>query len=275
MNDSPIPPHVASTARLWIACQDEPDGTSVDELLASAEEVVLDSRPEFFFALGPLKPNDLRKYVGVALRGLRHRRLARLVVVNDGLGQYLEADWRLARVVHERGVNGLMLPLFTALWWMRRLTIALCVRAGFVLEVDPWLDMMSTIQTNPGAANGAVRVVVAQPLVEDFKLSTDQAAQVEALVRSSNASFVLPHPRSPETYGLPVLERVKGEAAELAVLRCGGVAVGFCSSTQYNLSAMGVPVEFLNAPESIPTLAEHRRKLDEASLQRTTQFEAA
>ena len=224
------------------------------------------------FAAGPLKPSDLRRFVGVALRGVCQGHITRLIVVNDGLGQYLEADWRLARVVHEREVEGFALPLFTALWWMRRLVIAQCVRIGLVLEVDPWLEMMASIAIAPAPTHDAVRVVVAQPLVEDFKLSSAQASEIEALILSANPSHVLPHPRSSETYGLPVLERVEGEAAELAVLRNGAVAVGFCSSTQYNLSAMGVPVEFIPAPDSIPTLVEHRQKLDDASNRRTEQF---
>ena len=156
---------------------------------------------------------------------------------------------------------------------MRRLGIAAFVRAGLVLEVDPWLDMTLIVEPKAESSpDDAIRVIVAQPLVEDFKLDGAQAGEIHRRVQDANASYVIPHPRSPETYGLPILDRVDGEAAELAVLRCGGVAVGFCSSTQYNLSALGESVEFLDAPESIPSLLQHRHKLDEASNRRTNQF---
>ena len=220
----------------------------------------------YFFTSGPVKPNAMLKYVVAVCRSLlRARQPPRLIVIIDGIGFYAPAAWRKARVMDERRMVGVRGALFSAIWEARRALLYILERLRIARSVDIWLELGRLgYRVSPQRARNS-RLWLGQPLVEDFHLTETETRLLAEAIEKIGADRYLPHPRSVWHPPLPRQPNERGDPAELVILASSSTAVGFCTSTLYNLQLLGAPVEFVPVPRELAGVRTHGERLREAN----------
>ena len=244
----------------------------LEDLMGAARGGHKESVPgRYFFTTGPLKPHALAAYfLEVIRRILRLQRPPQLIVFIDGIGHYTRPYWRKSRVLQERRLTGIRAGVFSVAWEIRRILIRVLERLGVAEPVDIWLEIARRgVAVPEGWLPEKRRVWIGQPIVEDFDLNEESIRALLSAIRLQGAEAYIPHPRSRWHPPVPVIAAANGDApAELIVLENKMTAVGFCSSTLFNLEMIGWCVEYAEIPESLDRLVQHAEELRRAQARR-------